>query len=502
MKKVLSMVLTLCVLLSMTPVSYAEAADTPKLRIVSTIFPPYDFVRQIAGEAVELTMLLPPGSESHSFEPTPQDIIKIQNCDVFLYVGGETDAWVDRILESMDTSNMTVLPLLGMVDAVPEEIVEGMEHDHDHSDEAVDPDNVQDRPLTDWEGAWTSIAPLLDSDALDGYLQSLADENETTLEETRAARAAAWQSDVADFTLEGDTLTVTDDAGTHSAQYAYAGYALIESDHGTSVWYQYEIKAPTEGMPARLLFNDHSTAPAEHHEEHEGEHEEEWAHTHLRYGDESFDALLARTDWSPFFVDASAAPQDVEALLTGHGHSHDEEAAELDEHVWTSPKNAKRIVSALTDTLSALDSTNEDTYRTNATAYLAELDALDAAFAATVAEGVRNTIVFGDRFPFRYLADAYGLTYYAAFAGCATETEASAATIAFLIDKTSEENIPVVFSIEFSNGKIADVISESTGAARLEMHSCHNLSKQDFDSGIGYLELMWRNVDKLKEALS
>ena len=125
------------VLMSSFSVSIAEE---PKLKVVTTIFPPYDFVRVIAGDAVDLTMLLPPGSESHSFEPTPKDIITIQECDVFIYAGGEGDAWVERILASMDTGSMTLLPMLDMVDAVEEEIVEGMEddgddHEHGHEDE-------------------------------------------------------------------------------------------------------------------------------------------------------------------------------------------------------------------------------------------------------------------------------------------------------------------------------------------------------------------------------
>ncbi len=336
MKKFISALLCACFVLSLGLTAGAQTASGPeKLRIVSTIFPPYDFVRAIAGDRVELSMLLPPGTESHSFEPSPQDVLKIQNCDVFLYVGGATDAWVDRLLASMDTEGVTLLQLTEMVDAVEEEIVEGMEHDHGEEDdhdheECTDPDH----------------------------------------------------------------------------------------DHG----------------------------------------------------------------------------EDAD-------HDHDHEDVELDEHVWTSPKNAKRIVIAIAEALAELDAANADFYRTNAKAYLLELDALDAAFQDAVDTGSRTTIVFGDRFPFRYLADDYGLTYYAAFPGCATETEASAATIAFLIKKVREESIPVVFTIEFSNGKIADALCESTTAQKISMHSCHNLSKKDFEAGVTYLELMTQNAALLKEAL-
>ena len=160
------------------------------------------------------------------------------------------------------------------------------------------------------------------------------------------------------------------------------------------------------------------------------------------------------------------------------------------------------IVEQLTETLSALAPANAAYFRENATAYIAQLEDLDRAFAEVVSGGIRNTIVIGDRFPFRYLTDAYGLSYFAAFTGCATETQASPATIAFLIDKVNAEGIPVVFHIEFSEGLLANVIAEATGAKVLELHSAHNLSPSDFAAGVTYLELMTRNLEKLREALS
>lgn len=293
-----------------------SAQEDGRLSVVATIFPPYDFTRQIAGDAVDLTMLLPPGAESHSYEPTPKDIITIQNADVFIYAGGESDAWIEDILASMDTSDMAVLSMLDMVDAVEEELVEGMEE---------------------------------------------------------------------------------------------------------------------------------------------------------------------------------------EAEEDGH---EEEEAPEYDEHVWTSPKNAQLIVAALAETLQEKDAANADAYRANADAYTQKLQALDAQFQQVVDGAARHTIVFGDRFPFRYLADAYGLDYYAAFPGCSTETEPSAGTIAFLIDKVKAESIPAVFHIELSNEKMADTICEDTGAQKLLLHSCHNVSREDMDAGVTYLSLMEQNVLALKEALN
>ena len=128
-----------------------QSVSGDKTSVVATIFPQYDFVREIAGDHVELTMLLPPGSESHSFEPTPQDIAKIQNCDVFIYVGGDSDEWIKGILESMDTSKMKIISLMDTVDVVEEEIVEGMEEDHGH-----DHDHEHDEEAEYDEHVWTS----------------------------------------------------------------------------------------------------------------------------------------------------------------------------------------------------------------------------------------------------------------------------------------------------------------------------------------------------------
>ena len=127
---------------------------------------------------------------------------------------------------------------------------------------------------------------------------------------------------------------------------------------------------------------------------------------------------------------------------------------------------------------------------------------MDASFREVVQSAGRDTLIFGDRFPFRYFVDEYGLDYFAAFPGCSTETEASAKTVAFLIDKVSAENIPVVFHIEFSNEKMADIICESTGAKKLLLHSCHNVTKSDFENGVSYLELMAQNLENLREALT
>ena len=340
--------------------SAALAADP--IKVVTTNFPGYDFVRAVGGDLVQVKMLLPPGAESHSFEPTPKDMIEIQQAGLFVATGGENEEWVERILESFGESAPKTVRMIEMVDAVPEKIVEGMEHDHDH--DAHDDHDVHD-----------------------------------------------------------------------------------DRDH-----------------------NDHDH---DAHDDHD--HDDHDAHDDHDHNDHDHDAHDDHDD-----------------------HDHE---IELDEHVWTSPRNAILIVNKLGKTLSELDPANADAYARNAEAYNAKLADLDKEYEDLVAGAVRKTIIVGDRFPLRYLADAYGLNYYAAFTGCSTDTEASAGTIAFLIDEVREHQIPVVFYIEFSNQKIANAIAEATGAKTREIHSAHNVSKQDFESGVTYYDLMKKNLIVLKEAL-
>lgn len=289
-------------------------ADNGKINVVATIFPEYDFLRQIAGDNINLSMLLTPGSESHSFEPTPQDILNVQNSDLFVYVGGDSDEWVTGILDSMDQSEMNIVTLMDCVDVVEEETVEGMEAEEEEEEESGEP--------------------------------------------------------------------------------------------------------------------------------------------------------------------------------------------EMDEHVWTSPKNAVLIVKKLSGILCKIDPEHAKAYQSNTESYIEKLKELDQEFQETVDHAARKEIVVGDRFPFRYFADAYGLKYYAAFPGCSTDTEASAATVAFLIDKIKEDQIPVVFHIELSNEQMCDSICSATGAKKELLNAVHNVSKDDFDAGVTYLELMEHNVEVLREALN
>lgn len=294
------------------------ADGSGKLNIVTTIFPYYDFVRQVAGDKVNLKLVVPAGMDTHSFEPVASDMIDIGNADIIIYNGGEMEVWMDKVLEASSNNNARTEKMMDYADTVTEEDVTGL----------------------------------------------------------------------------------------------YGG-------HG------------------------------------------------------------------------------------GHNHAGDSNGTEeLDEHIWTSPVNSIKIISNIADILSEEDKANSGYYHNNASKYIKKLKKLDSRFREITSSSARDYLLFADRFPLRYFADEYGLSYNAAFAGCSSETEPSADIIAFLTDKAKNENIHVILKIELTSTKVADAIAEIAGAKVMTFNTCHNVTKEQFNSGITYYDLMRENADVLKEALS
>ena len=289
-----------------------EKFEQKKYSVVSTSFPGYDFARAVTKNTnISTKMLVKPGAETHTFEPTPQDIIDIKNADMFIYVGGDSDTWVEKILKDVDTKKTHVVKLVDLVSTVEEEIVEGMEDENEH------------------------------------------------------------------------------------------------------------------------------------------EHE--------------------------------------------HDHDEEEEGPEIDEHVWTSPKKAMEIVKKIAEVASEIDAEEKIKINDNAEKYVAEIAQVDKDLHQAI-DGKISEIVVADRFPFRYFADEFGLKYAAAFSGCSEQTEASAKTISFLINKVKQDKVKKIYKIELSNGKIAETVSKDTGAEVLELHSAHNVTADDFSKGVTYVDLMKRNL--------
>lgn len=505
MKKIITLVLALAMAVSLFTgcgkKNNAETgeSDPNKLSVVTTIFPEYDWVREILGgkaESTDLTMLLDNGVDLHSYQPTADDIVKISDCDLFIYVGGESDEWVKNVLKNAANRKMKVINLLEMLgDSVKtEETVEGMQedgHDHGHShDEQLTENDIEDRTLSDFAGAWKSLHPFLLNGDLDKFCEHRAEEDEdssTTKVTYWEKYKASWQCDAEKISINGDTITFTyADGKTVSAEYTYAGYQPKRNDEGKIRSVRYQFETTSADAPKYVQFNDHGHEP--------GEAE----HFHIYFGNDDFDALMsAKTN--PFFVKDALSVEDILDELMGHDHGE-----EKDEHVWLSLKNAKTLVGAIADALQELDPDNKDTYAANASAYIEKLSALDGAYQSAVDGAARKTVLFGDRFPFRYLVDDYGLRYYAAFAGCSAETEASFETVSFLAKKVDELGLPCVLTIEGKNHKLAETIVQSTAGKNqkvLTMDSMQSMTSKDAANGATYLSVMEQNLSVLKEAL-
>ena len=475
--------------------------DSNKLSVVTTIFPEYDWVREILGDKAEdtdLTMLLDNGVDLHSYQPTADDIVKISDCDLFVYVGGESDKWVDDALKEATNKDMKVIDLLEVLgDSVKtEETVEGMqetEHAHDHSKEVstFEDHEVQDRSLSDWAGSWQSAYPFALDGTLDDAFAAMAEEGEMTADEYKTYYQNGYKTDITNINIEGDHIAFTyEDGKKVGSDYKYIGYYIQNWSTGTkAAMYRFEAVDRTSGAPICIEFNDHmieSAAPE---------------HFHIRMSNESFDAIVDPEKSWPTFFPADMTGEDLCEHMEGHGHDHGEEK---DEHVWLSLKNAKTLVGAIADALQELDPDNKDTYAANASAYIEKLSALDGAYQSAVDGAARKTVLFGDRFPFRYLVDDYGLSYYAAFAGCSAESEASFETVSFLAKKVDELGLPCVLTIEGKNHELAETIVRNTAAKNqkvLTMDSMQSTTSEDVANGTTYLSVMEQNLSVLKEAL-
>ena len=478
-----------------------DTNKTDKLSIVTTIFPEYDWVREILGDKAdnaEVTMLLDNGVDLHSYQPTADDIVKISDCDLFIYAGGESDGWVDDALKNAANKNMKVINLLDVLgDSVKtEEVVEGMqetEHAHDHSKEVstFEDHEVQDRSLSDWAGSWQSAYPFALDGTLDDAFAAMAEEGEMTADEYKTYYQKGYKTDITNIDIAGDHIAFTyEDGKKVGSDYKYIGYYIQNWSTGTkAAMYRFEAVDRTSGAPICIEFNDHmieSAAPE---------------HFHIRMSNESFDAIVDPEKSWPTFFPADMTGEDLCEHMEGHGHDHGEEK---DEHVWLSLKNAKTLVGAIADALQELDPDNKDTYAANASAYIEKLSALDGAYQSAVDGAARKAVLFGDRFPFRYLVDDYGLSYYAAFAGCSAESEASFETVSFLAKKVDELGLPCVLTIEGKNHKLAETIVQSTAGKNQEvltMDSMQSTTSEDVANGTTYLSVMEQNLSALKEAL-
>ena len=471
--------------------------DSDKLSVVTTIFPEYDWVKEVLGDKAdnaEITMLLDNGVDLHSYQPTADDIIKISDCDLFIYVGGESDEWVEDALKEATNKDMKVIDLLDVLkDTVKtEEAMPGMqaEEGHNHGYSHFADSDVQDRTLSDWDGDWQSVYPYLQDGVLDEVMERKAENGSKTAEEYRAYYETGYKTDVSQITIdaENNTMCFVKNGVAAKATYAYKGYQIYDYESGSrGVRYFFEATDGDADAPKYVQFSDHGIGP--------GKAE----HFHIYFGNDGFDALSQEMDNWPTYYPVDMSGDDIKEDMLEH------EEKEYDEHVWLSLKNAKVLCSAISDALQELDPDHKDAYAANTQAYLDKLTELDGEYQTAVDGAARKTVLFGDRFPFRYLVDDYGLSYYAAFAGCSAESEASFETVSFLAKKVDELALPCVLTIEGKDHKIAQTIVQNTKQKNqkvLTMDSMQATTSDDVKNGVTYLSVMEDDLAVLKQALN
>ena len=348
---VVKALLAAALLLAACGTKFETEGAAKKISVIAVTYPQYDWFKNVLGgraDAVDLKLLIKNGADLHSYQPSAQDIAAIAGADMVVYVGGDSDEWIEKALAATPKEGrieVNMMKVLG--DRVKEEeVVEGMEHHHEHGEEA-------------------------------------------------------------------------------------------------------------EG-------HDH-----EHHEH-------------------------------------AKATEPAEATSEHHHHDEEEEV-ENDEHIWLSLKNAELLVKALAESIAKLDTAHATEYHMNAALYIAKISALDAQYRATIEKAMVKTILFGDRFPFRYLVDDYGIKYYAAFVGCSAESEASFETITFLAGKMDSLALPAIFTIDGSDGKIArailDASKKSKNAEVLMLNSMQSVKDEQIKAGADYLSIMRDNLEVLRKAI-
>lgn len=471
-------------------------AEDQQLHIVTTIFPEYDWVKEILGDQVsnaEITMLLDNGVDLHSYQPTAEDIMKISNSDLFIYVGGESDEWVEGALQGAVNKDMKVINLMDVLsDTVKaEEAMPGMqaEEDHDHGYSHFADSDVRDRSLSDWAGDWQSVYLYLEDGTLDGVMERKAESGDKTAEEYRAYYEKGYKTEDENIVINGEdnTIKFVKNGVSAEAVYQYKGYQIYDYESGSrGVRYFFEATSGDGDAPKYVQFSDHGIAP--------GKAE----HFHIYFGNDGFDALSEEMENWPTYYPSDMTGDEIADEMLEH------EEKEYDEHVWLSLKNAKVLCTAIADELSELNPDNAELYKKNLDAYVEKLSNLDKKYQQTVETSEQNTLLFGDRFPFRYLVDDYGLNYYAAFAGCSAETEASFETITFLAGKVDELGLHNALTIEKSDQKIAQTIIKNTKEKNqkiLMMDSMQSTTSENVSGGATYLSIMENNLEILKEAL-
>lgn len=452
-------ILAACFLLIATALipslSQAQEGKRP-LEAIATLFPTYDFAKQIGQDKVNVTLLLPPGIEPHTFEPKPSDAARISKADVFIYTGEFMEPWAKDLLAGMNPGQPLAVDTSKGIELMKET-------DHTHAHDHAEAEEGGGHPF-EWAGVFELKKGV--------YRWSFASADGVYADP--AIRLAVLK------TSSGDGKGI--ESIEENAKKLFAADPLVKKD-GESIspanlLYQIEFDA-SKSLSAILIEvpEDGSYAVFTEHMPYEFEGEEH------------------------FFKDASGAdiePSAEEPPAGGHHHHHH---GGKDPHIWTDLANCQKMVDTIAESFCEKDSENCGFYKVNAQAYKAKLADLDQRFLTGLASCKYKTLIYGGCFTFGYFADRYGLAHVSPYRGFSPDAEPTPKAIAEIIKTMRDSGMNVIYRGELLDPKIARVIAEETGAKIELLHGAHNVSKEDLAKGVTYLDIMEENLVKLRAGL-
>ncbi len=426
----------------------SAAAGPEKLKIVTTLFPQYDFTREIGKDKVDVALLLPPGTESHSFEPSPKDIVNIQKSDLFIYTGEAMEPWAHKLIETIKGKKVVVVDTSAGIELMKEE-----DHDEHEGEEGEHP--------FEWAGAfvlkkgeYTWTFAKVDGEYADPQMgMVILPSDKKGPAGIEAVQEKAEKLFAGSAVVKQGSSTLTPGERLYTLKFDNAKGSTVFKisivKEGTYVFF-------TEHLPSEFEADEH------------------------------------------FFKDAKAA--DVEAVAQEPAEEHHHHGGK-DPHIWLDPVYAQKMVDNIVAGLVKADAKNAGFYKQNGAAYKKRLQELDQKFSDAFKRTKYKTIIYGGHFAFGYFAKRYGLQHISPYSGFAPDAEPTPRRIAELVKKLKESGLKVIYYEELIDPKVARVISNQTGAKMVLLHGAHNVSKKELEAKISYIQIMEENLQKLKQGL-
>jgi len=433
-----------------------------KISVVTTLYPLYEFTREVGKDRVDVTLLLPPGAEAHTFEPKPSDIVKINNADLFVYIGAGMEPWAHDIVEGTNNKNMLLIDASSKVILLKSE-EHGHEHSHEEGEHAFEWAGVFELEAGEYTWTFAKVDGQYANPAMKMVILETEDSDSHGIEHIEEKAEQLMESSSIGIKNSGSTLVPRDMAYqlNFDETLEISSFTINIEKQGYYVFF-------TEHMPFEFEAGEH------------------------------------------FFKDSQGMNMETfaEEPESGHDHAHEHGAAEeehhhhgeYDPHIWLDFENDQKIVNAIAESLSQKDPANREFYLKNAQEYNAKLGKLHLDYTSTLSDCKQKEFISGGHNAFSYLAHKYDLETISAF-GISPDSEPTPQKIKEIVDLTKEHGIKYIYFEKLVNPKMAETIASEAGAKTLVLNPAHNLLKEQFEEGVTFISLMEENLENLKIGL-